>query len=932
MAFPRALGRLTSRLAVASRSYSSRSVAGVPNPIPATFLRGGTSKGIFINRAHLPEDRSEWDPIFLGIMGSPDPEYGRQLNGMGGGVSSLSKICVVSEPSEEQRKAGIDAEYTFVQVGIRDSAVDYSGNCGNLSSMIGVFAVDERICQPRLDRNDTHIGTVRTFNTNTNKRIDNTFPVALDSRDQISPLLDLEQVVVAGVPGKASQIVLDFVSPGGARTGKLLPSGKPTDIIDLSGASSISASLIDATNPTVFITSDGLQRVLNHSAINYSDPQTLTLLERIRQSGAVRMGLDPSTQAQPKIAVLTSPSEDDADADVVIRALSMGVLHKAVPMTVGLCLGVAARVPGTVAWEIVERSRERRGVQGNMLSIKHPSGIVDVGAEFGDDGDVKSAKVKVIDYLTKQLVVSKNIITFRSLSRELGIHVNEAKNELASYHFASKDASETSYATYLISGEERSSFSRRAQDDEMDVDEEGTDDGEDAIETTILLVSEDDLENAKGRFSRIFSIHVYSLSPSPIREADLLCGTAPGLRETETKQGPELALRVGRIIGEHVQLKTKTNAKGKGVASAVASSSKAKMITPDLPKATSSLKTKEPSLTKSASSAKVSKTEEAEKQTKQEAKEVAKPKAKPKAKPIGKTDWAKAQPKDSKKESISKDGKKSGQEEMSAVKKAGEESTVKKGKPEPKRGLKRKSAVELSDSEDEKSLPPVPVKVPKPPSAESSRVKSDTRVKRRVVMSDESDEEPKPARSKSTGKSKASKSPMNDELNAMMDIGDDQVIKASRSASACKEEQDEDVEMETETPPDDLEYPPQPKTRKKKEKKVIPVGKNGLKKKHVIKSRQTVDEKGYMVTEDYSSYESVDEEEPEPEAPPKAKAKRKSTSGKKGGDDPPAEKVSAKSRTKDPVESEGSGKTKAKGRPKAGDQQNLMSFFGKTKK
>src|SRR6267154_5829406 len=121
----------------------SSSLSGLANPIPASFLRGGTSKGIFINHAHLPPDRSQWDAIFLGIMGSPDAQYGRQLNGMGGGVSSLSKICVVGSPSEAQKAVRIDVEYTFAQIGVRDSIIDYSGNCGNLSSMIGVFAVDE---------------------------------------------------------------------------------------------------------------------------------------------------------------------------------------------------------------------------------------------------------------------------------------------------------------------------------------------------------------------------------------------------------------------------------------------------------------------------------------------------------------------------------------------------------------------------------------------------------------------------------------------------------------------------------------------------------------------------------------------------------------------------------------------------------------------
>ena len=375
---------------IVSRTYGTTSMTRTRtlNPIPATFLRGGTSKGVFINRSDLPEDQSQWDPIFLGIMGSPDPEHGRQLNGMGGGISSLSKICVVGAPSTEQRQAGIDATYTFAQIGIRDSAVDYTGNCGNLSSMVGIFAVDEGICAPHV-RGQT--GTVRTFNTNTNKQINNTFPVALEEDHHI-PILDLEQAINAGVPGKASQIVLDFISPGGAGTGKLLPTGHPTDILNLSPDLNLRASLVDATNPSVFITSDELRNVLDsHSPIDFSNLATLELLERVRREGAVRMGLDPSAQAQPKIAVLEASSS--TEADIVVHALSMGVLHKAVPMTVGLCLGVAARIPGTVAWKIVEQSRPGGACSSALLKIRHPSGVVDVGAELAEDGEVKSAKV-----------------------------------------------------------------------------------------------------------------------------------------------------------------------------------------------------------------------------------------------------------------------------------------------------------------------------------------------------------------------------------------------------------------------------------------------------------------------------------------------------------------------------------------------------------
>ncbi|PPQ91262.1 hypothetical protein CVT25_006379 [Psilocybe cyanescens] len=375
--------------------YSTTTSVKVPDPLPATFLRGGTSKGVFLNQASLPSDRAEWNPIFLGIMGSPDAEYGRQLNGMGGGVSSLSKIMVISAPTEEQRAQGIDVEYTFVQVGIRDTSIDYSGNCGNLSSMIGVYAVEEGICQARQSNG---LATIRSFNTNTQKIIDTTFPVT----DAGTPILDLPQTSVAGVPGKASKIVLDFVDPGGARTGKLLPSGNAIDTLEISSdsvARKIKASLIDATNPTVFIDYAELDQFLPmEDYVNGKSPATEQVgpvLEEIRQQGAKAMRLDPSAQAQPKIALLSAPhTADDTsqEVNIIVHSLSMGVLHKAIPMTVGLCLGVSAKIEGTNAWNIIHGTPSNNG-DLDTIRIRHPGGLVDVGADFGSDGTVKSARV-----------------------------------------------------------------------------------------------------------------------------------------------------------------------------------------------------------------------------------------------------------------------------------------------------------------------------------------------------------------------------------------------------------------------------------------------------------------------------------------------------------------------------------------------------------
>ncbi|KAF8911686.1 PrpF protein [Gymnopilus junonius] len=362
------------------------------NVLPATFVRGGTSKGVFLTKSSLPSDQNQWPPIFSSLMGSPDPQYGRQLNGMGGGVSSLSKIMVISPPTPDHKKDGIDVEYTFAQVGIRDESIDYSGNCGNLTSMIGVYAVDEGLGW-------STSGDRQVVQYQHAKVIDTTFPISKKG----VPILDLPQATVAGVPGKASKIVLDFVNPGGARTGKLLPSGKPTDILEIglhgpdSAPHELRASLVDATNPTVFVDFAELNdisqwklysRHRSSCAGRQSRPRTYSPSRRSQN------GFDPSAQAQPKIAILRpqhTTADEEQDVDIVCYALSMGVQHKAIPMTVGLCLGVASKIEGTLAWNIVQREGNPKS---DLVRIRHPGGLVDVGAEFGGDGSRKVPKMK----------------------------------------------------------------------------------------------------------------------------------------------------------------------------------------------------------------------------------------------------------------------------------------------------------------------------------------------------------------------------------------------------------------------------------------------------------------------------------------------------------------------------------------------------------
>lgn len=381
------------------------STTKAPNPLPASFYRGGTSKAVYINRTHLPTSQPLWDPIFLGIMGSPDPIHARQLNGMGGGVSSLSKACVVGPPSQELRSRfpELDVTYTFAQVGIKDGMVDYTGNCGNISSMVGVFALDDGICKPRDSslREDSRTGvttaTIRSFNENTSKFVDTTFPVRwMDETKSWIPVLDLDQASLAGVPGRASQIVLDFISPGGSCTGKLVPTGNAADVLRIDTPSkvglAIRASLVDATNPTIFTTSQDLCEILGllpDAPIDYSNPDAVAIVEIIRKAGAIRMGLDPSSQAQPKIAIL-SPPPPNMDVDIEVHAFSMGVLHKACPLTLALCLGVTSKIEGSLAWGLIPSLRKTD--PDSLVNLKHSGGVLTVGASINPNGEVLSAK------------------------------------------------------------------------------------------------------------------------------------------------------------------------------------------------------------------------------------------------------------------------------------------------------------------------------------------------------------------------------------------------------------------------------------------------------------------------------------------------------------------------------------------------------------
>ncbi|MEM9682829.1 MAG: PrpF domain-containing protein [Pseudomonadota bacterium] len=342
--------------------------------LPAAFMRGGTSNAIVFNQNVLPDDRALWDKIFLAAMGTPDPN-GRQLNGMGGGISSLSKVCVVGSPSHPDA----DIDYTFAQIGVQDATVGYRANCGNMSAAMGPFAVDEGLV--KVDGDDA---MVRIYNTNTKKIIHAHFPM-----DEGQAAVDGDYEL-RGVSGTGAPVRLEFRDPGGAGTGKLLPTGQVLDQLDVPGLGTIEVSMVDAGNPVVFVEAatlgiDGTELPADIDA----NSDLMATLDTIRRHGAVQMGLAETpeeTSAVVPFVGFVAPAKDSltisgdrlsADqGDVTARILSSGNTHRALPLTCSICTTVASRIEGT----LVHRHARPTDNPKDDLNIMQPSGILTVAS------------------------------------------------------------------------------------------------------------------------------------------------------------------------------------------------------------------------------------------------------------------------------------------------------------------------------------------------------------------------------------------------------------------------------------------------------------------------------------------------------------------------------------------------------------------------
>ncbi|MDY0404651.1 PrpF domain-containing protein [Virgibacillus sp. 179-BFC.A HS] len=345
--------------------------------VPCTVMRGGTSKGLFFKKDDLPIDKYLRDKVILKAFGSPDP-YERQIDGLGGATSTTSKLAIIEKRNDEMNSVN----YTFGQVDIKTSFIDMNGNCGNLSSAVGPFAIDNGM----VDQVEEPYTKVNIYNTNTGKNIVAFVPIK-DGHTQYEGTF-----YISGVPNPGSKIQLDFMDPGGAITGNLLPTGKTKEFLQTKSAGEIEVSLVDATNPLVFIRAKDIG-LIGTELPNEIDKNTKlldTLLE-IRAAAAIKLNLAKNLEdanryspAVPKMCFISEAQDYRStennnirkdEIDIVARMLSMGKLHPTFAISGGICLAVAAKIKGTIV------SDQLKHVSEDLIKIGHCGGIMEVSAE-----------------------------------------------------------------------------------------------------------------------------------------------------------------------------------------------------------------------------------------------------------------------------------------------------------------------------------------------------------------------------------------------------------------------------------------------------------------------------------------------------------------------------------------------------------------------
>ncbi|WHH61131.1 PrpF domain-containing protein [Petroclostridium sp. X23] len=352
--------------------------------VPCVIMRGGTSRAIFLKSNDLPSDSELRDKVILEIFGSPDV---RQIDGLAGADSLTSKLAIIGPPTHPDA----DVDYTFGQVAINDSYIDYSGNCGNISSSVGPFAIDESMVtavEP--------VTKVCIYNTNTKKLLYSEVQVK-NGKSKVTGDCKID-----GVPGTSAPVLLDFSETAGAATGKMLPTGNVVDVIETSRGP-VEVSIVDVANPMVFLRASSVNMKGTETPAEIDgNAELLSYLEEIRAKCCVMIGMAATTEeatkkspAFPMIAFITEAADyidfttgntiHKEDVDFVSRLMYMQVLHKAYAGTATICTGVAAKIPGTIVNQIIANIN-----QITSIRIGHPAGVIPVIAEV-EDGIVKKA-------------------------------------------------------------------------------------------------------------------------------------------------------------------------------------------------------------------------------------------------------------------------------------------------------------------------------------------------------------------------------------------------------------------------------------------------------------------------------------------------------------------------------------------------------------
>ncbi|KAG5355083.1 2-methyl-aconitate isomerase [Yarrowia sp. B02] len=356
--------------------------------LPAVWMRGGTSKGLFFDKRDVPTDFAELETTLLKAIGSPDP-YKRQLNGMGGATSSTSKIVIINQSADPQ----YDVDYNFGHVSLDKPIIDWTGNCGNLTAAVAHYAIEEQLVkeEPKQEK-DGLIQKVRIWQSNVDQRIIAHVPVSEDGL----PVYEGEDTL-DGVSGTARAFRIDFLKPS---SGKTLPTGNAVDALTLKDGSKIEASLVNAGNPTVFVRAKDLGLTGTELPPQLSDSAFLAKIEDIRQQGAYTMGLVDTPEdaakrpATPKVSFVSEPQTyrrldgetmDAKDIDVTARIFSMGIPHGAYTGTGAVAIGIAALLEGSVVNEVARKTPD------GMLRVGHTSGLLVTGGVLEEDGKQAAA-------------------------------------------------------------------------------------------------------------------------------------------------------------------------------------------------------------------------------------------------------------------------------------------------------------------------------------------------------------------------------------------------------------------------------------------------------------------------------------------------------------------------------------------------------------